>query len=225
MLDPRSADSDAVGAVIDSFQSGLSWRATQAVLITIVTQLAVGTALLLAFMILRPRNKILFMRQFRPARVSASADARRAARYKYSADNHKPPKLSDGPFGWLPPIIKLREPEMLDKVGLDAVVYLRFLRMIRWLCLVITLGSVGVLLPINYLYNVRRVTREQGFLTKITISNVTGKSVPFFLANRRRPAELPGQHPLRSCRVHLLRLCGDVHLHLLQLPPGPSASL
>ena len=43
---------------------------------------------------------------------------------KYHVGDKPPPKLSDSAFGWLPPLLYVKE--LLDKVGLDAVAFLRF---------------------------------------------------------------------------------------------------
>lgn len=37
----------------------------------------------------------------------------------------KPPKLPDSFFGWILPLIRISKTEMLDKVGLDAVIVSR----------------------------------------------------------------------------------------------------
>src|SRR6267378_1208424 len=40
---------------------------------------------------------------------------------KYHEGAKPPPRISDSLFGWLPPLIRTKEPELLDKIGLDAV--------------------------------------------------------------------------------------------------------
>jgi hypothetical protein len=72
--------------------------------------LSLGTVLL--FSILRPRNALVY-----------------APRAKYSTEEKKPPKLDSGLFSWVKPLMHMKEPEMLVEMGLDAVIFLRFLRM------------------------------------------------------------------------------------------------
>lgn len=78
-------------------------------------------------------------------------------------------------FGWLPPLIHTKEAELLDKVGLDAVAFLRFLRMIRWLFTAIAILACGALLPINVVYNLKNVdSDERDILSMLTIRDLSG---------------------------------------------------
>ena len=64
---------------------------------------------------------------------------------------------------------------MLDKVGLDAVTYLRFLRLLRWLFTGIALLACLVLIPIDITYNLRNVSKSQrDILSIMTIRDVGG---------------------------------------------------
>src|SRR6266542_6643564 len=60
----------------------------------------------------------------------------------------QPPKIEDqGIFSWLKPVLSSKEEELIEKIGLDAVMFLRFITMCRnlffWLFL-IGLGAIGV---------------------------------------------------------------------------------
>lgn len=97
---------------------------------------------------------------------------------KYHVGNKKPPKISDGAFGWLPPLMHTKEPELLDKLGLDAVAYLRFLRMLRWLFSCIALLAGGLLIPVNVIYNLRHVPQNRrDILSMLTIRDVSGNII------------------------------------------------
>ena len=94
---------------------------------------------------------------------------------KYHVGDKKPPKISDGMFGWLPPLIHTKEAELLDKVGLDAVAFLRFLRMVRWLFTAVAILACGILLPINIVYNLKNISSDnRDALSMMTIQNLTG---------------------------------------------------
>ena len=94
---------------------------------------------------------------------------------KYHVGDKPPPKISDSAFGWLPPLLYVKEPELLDKVGLDAVAFLRFLRMLRWLFTIIAVIACSALIPINVVYNVRHVASDKrDALTMLTIRDVQG---------------------------------------------------
>jgi hypothetical protein len=56
--------------------------------------------------------------------------------------------LDKKPFAWLN-AIKVKEDDLVEKIGLDAVLFLRFLRMVRNIFLVATVIGCGILIPIN----------------------------------------------------------------------------
>ncbi|KAF9088839.1 hypothetical protein BGX23_007090 [Mortierella sp. AD031] len=98
------------------------------------TQLAISTALglgsFLAFCFLRTRWTVIF-----------------APRTKLR--RHTPPVLSSAFFGWIPQLLRIPESELLDCVGLDAAMMLRFfkmsLKLFAW-CLV---PGLLIVWPIN----------------------------------------------------------------------------
>ncbi|OCB91034.1 DUF221-domain-containing protein [Sanghuangporus baumii] len=94
---------------------------------------------------------------------------------KYHVGDKKPPNISDSLFGWFPPLIRTQEPELLDKIGLDAVAFLRFLRMIRWLFTAVAIIGCGVLIPVNVIYNLKKVkSEERDLLSMLTLRNLSG---------------------------------------------------
>jgi len=76
---------------------------------------------------------------------------------KYHVGDKQPPKITGGMFSWIPPLIHSKEPYLLDKIGLDAVVFLRLLRLLRWLFLAVAVLTCGVLIPVNVQYNIVNV--------------------------------------------------------------------
>lgn len=78
-------------------------------------------------------------------------------------------------MGWLPPLIRTKEPELVDKLGLDAVAFLRFTRMTRLLYSSIALLCCAVLIPINVTYNLKNVSSvDRDALSMLTIRDVKG---------------------------------------------------
>lgn len=98
----------------------------------IVYSFAVAGLLFLVFCFLRPRNSRVY-----------------APRAKHADEKHRPLPLDKKPFSWLAAIKNVKEQELVDKIGLDAVLFLRFMRMIRNIFLVITVFGCGILIPIN----------------------------------------------------------------------------
>lgn len=72
-----------------------------------------------------------------------------ARRLKVADEKHAPPLLTKTLFGWLPAITRPREDELILKIGLDAVIFLRFVRMLRNLFLILSVIGCAVIIPIN----------------------------------------------------------------------------
>lgn len=62
---------------------------------------------------------------------------------------HKPPELPNSLFGWIIPLIKIDHQEVMDKVGLDAVVILQFITMAIKLFGICSFFGVVTLVPIS----------------------------------------------------------------------------
>jgi len=119
---------------------------------------AVSLLTVLAFNFLRPNNKIIY-----------------EPKVKYHVGNKPPPRISNSIFGWLPPLVNTKEPELLDKLGLDAVAFLRFNRLMRSLFSSVALLACAVLIPVNVTYNLRKVPSEnRDILSILTIRDVGG---------------------------------------------------
>lgn len=69
---------------------------------------------------------------------------------------------------------------LLDKVGLDGVTFLRFLRMLAYIFLGIAIITCGALIPINVTYNFKNVEEDKrNTLSILTIENVEGTTLFF----------------------------------------------
>lgn len=94
---------------------------------------------------------------------------------KYHIGDKSPPRISDSLLGWLPPLYRTKEQELLDKVGLDAVTFLRFTRMMRALFSCIALLGCALLIPIDAVYNIKHVSSSnRDILSMLTIRDVQG---------------------------------------------------
>ncbi|KAG7091101.1 hypothetical protein E1B28_010156 [Marasmius oreades] len=132
--------------------------APQAVGSQVVLMSIVSIVTVLAFNLLRPKNKVIY-----------------EPKVKYHVGDKPPPRISDSLCGWLPPLIRTKEPELLDKVGLDAVTFLRFNRLMRWLFTGISVLTCGILIPINAVYTLQHVKPEnRDILSILTIRDVGG---------------------------------------------------
>ena len=66
---------------------------------------------------------------------------------------------------------------MVEKLGPDAAVFLRFLRLLRWLFTVLALLAIAITWPIDISYNIRHHPPTKTALTMLTIQDVRGNSL------------------------------------------------
>lgn len=145
-----------IGQIIDENTSRT--LAPAAVASQVALMLVVSIATVVAFNVLRPQNKVIY-----------------EPKVKYHVGDKKPPRISDSLLGWLPPLVRTKEPELLDKVGLDAVTFLRFIRMMRSLLATVALLCCVILLPIDVIYNLNHVpSTGRDILSMLTIRDVQG---------------------------------------------------
>lgn len=130
-----------------------------ALLTSLYTSLGITLVLAIFFSILRPHYTTVY-----------------APRLKRAQDGHRPPPVGKGLFAWLKPIRKTGEAQLVDAVGLDAAVFLRFTRMCRNMFLIMTLVGCGVLIPANITGSVKEyIQAEKDVLRLMTPRVVFGK--------------------------------------------------
>lgn len=78
-------------------------------------------------------------------------------------------------FSWVRPLMTIKEPQMVDMIGLDGVVFLRFLRMTRWMCTVIAILACGILIPVNLIYNSKHAGLGRNVFYELTLIYVKGR--------------------------------------------------
>lgn len=77
-----------------------------------------------------------------------------APKLKYGdVQKTKPPRLSRNPLKWLWKVGRIKDDELLDGIGLDAVVFLRFMRMFRNLFALFGVLGVAIIIPVNIIFN------------------------------------------------------------------------
>ncbi|KAH8929123.1 DUF221-domain-containing protein [Atractiella rhizophila] len=160
-----SGDSDDNGGLTEElfkqYNEKLSKSTPQSIWTQLGLTLALSIVTLLAFSLLRPTHRVVY-----------------APKAKYSSDDKAPPVIGKGIFSWIPPLVNTKEDKLLDTIGLDAVTFLRFLRMGRWMFTLIAIATLGILVPIDIIYNVKNVdSSRRDFFTSITIKNVRGNAL------------------------------------------------
>lgn len=106
------------------------------------------------FSFMRPHNSVVY-----------------APKLKYADDKHAPPRIGKGVFAWFMPVVSVKEAQLVEKVGLDGTVFLRFTRMCRNIFAVLTVIAVAVLIPAN------------------VISSRKGNKVPLTRANQNKGSQ------------------------------------
>ncbi|OSC96504.1 DUF221-domain-containing protein [Trametes coccinea BRFM310] len=150
--------SDATGDIGQIIDETTSQRtlAPVAVASQVGLMLGVSLATIFVFNILRPKNKIVY-----------------EPKIKYHVGNKVPPRPSDSFLGWVSPLLHTKEPELVDKIGLDAAIFLRFLRMCRWMFTAIAALTCAVLIPVNVIYNLKFVpAKGRDALSMLTIRDL-----------------------------------------------------
>lgn len=74
---------------------------------------------------------------------------------KYAKDEKKPDRLSDNAVSWMIKVMTIKEDELVNKLGLDAAVFLRFLVLCRNLFLFMAVFACLVIIPVNVYFNVK----------------------------------------------------------------------
>ena len=95
--------------------------------------LSIGATVIIAliFCFVRPYNTVVY-----------------APRLRHTDEKHAPPELSKSPWAWLGPVINTKEDLLVEKVGMDAALFIRFTGMCRDVFLVLTLVGCGILVPV-----------------------------------------------------------------------------
>ncbi|KAI1186567.1 hypothetical protein F5B17DRAFT_403192 [Nemania serpens] len=119
-----------------------------------------GAALLFAllFCILRPYNGTVY-----------------APRLQHADEKHAPPPVDNGVFSWVSPVVKTREQVLAEKIGIDATLFLRFIKMSRNLMIVLSVIGLGVYIPLNIVQNTQnKILDNTNIFIRLTPLGVWG---------------------------------------------------
>ncbi|OZJ04540.1 hypothetical protein BZG36_02718 [Bifiguratus adelaidae] len=125
------------------------------------TQLAINVGIaagtICAFNILRPNNSLVY-----------------APKYKYSDSRKQPPKIGRGFFDWILPVLTAKEDELVEKLGYDAVLFIRFIRLLRNCTFIMTIVGVFGVMPLNLVGTYYTGDWPPNFLTDISCISIAG---------------------------------------------------
>lgn len=109
-----------------------------------------------------------------------------APKAKHADEKHAPPPIGKAPWSWLVVVWRSSEEQLVQQIGMDATIFLRFTRMIRNMFLILTAIGVGIMVPINmsnYKETLDGVTPKNGdkskteWLRRITPIGVWGSPI------------------------------------------------
>ncbi|KAI9709698.1 MAG: hypothetical protein M1820_003100 [Bogoriella megaspora] len=86
----------------------------------------------LAFSVLRPYNAVTY-----------------APKLKHADEKHALPPVGKGFVDWVKPVTQTREQQLVDKIGMDAVVFLRFTHMCRNMFAILSVVGCAIIIPVN----------------------------------------------------------------------------
>ncbi|KAG0240516.1 hypothetical protein B0O80DRAFT_496364 [Mortierella sp. GBAus27b] len=137
--------------------SGFKQQQPIALAINLGTNVLLSLVTLAAFCWLRPRNGVIY-----------------AKKYKSSPHEKRAPKLEQGYFSWIGPVWSCPDSVLFEKIGLDAVVFIRFIRMCRNAFFVMGLVGCGAIIPINIIITKRSQPDGQFPKDKIGMLTIAG---------------------------------------------------
>ena len=110
-----------------------------------------------------------------------------APKTKHADKRHAPPPIGRGLFAWLTPVITTKEHTLVEKVGLDAAIFLRFLTMCRNMFLALTIAGCGILIPVHIAYSNFGAEDDQacalfaGTITSDPVTTLLAKMTPTYV--------------------------------------------
>ncbi|KAH9905696.1 putative DUF221 domain protein [Xylariomycetidae sp. FL2044] len=153
---PRDDDTDQfLDLIKNPFNTELSQKAF---LSSLGYSLIAALLCAVLFCALRPYNRTVY-----------------APRLKHADEKHAPPPMDNTIFGWVQPIIKTREQVLVDKIGLDATLFIRFTKMCRNILIILSLIGCGVYIPLNIVENnANDTTNDNNVFMNLTPLGVWG---------------------------------------------------
>ncbi|RIA91460.1 hypothetical protein C1645_724172 [Glomus cerebriforme] len=105
-------------------------------LIGIVSQFGInvtlGIGMLVLFSFLRPRNSIVYSPK------------------QFASEDKQPPKIEENKlWGWVKPVLKEEEHLLIKEIGLDAVMFIRFIKLCQNVFLCLFMFGICIIIPIN----------------------------------------------------------------------------
>jgi hypothetical protein len=122
----------------------------------LASSIGITAAIAVCFSFLRPYNSVVY-----------------APKLKHADEKHAPPPLGKGIFAWIFPLWSTSEQDLVNLVGMDAALFMRFTRMCRNIFLILAVLGCAVVVPIYYT-NFAGINDNGNWLLRVTPMNVWG---------------------------------------------------
>ncbi|KAJ4178236.1 hypothetical protein NW767_001589 [Fusarium falciforme] len=101
-----------------------------------------------------------------------------APKMKHADEKHAPPPIGKAPWSWITTLWKTKEEQLVYLIGMDATIFLRFVRMCRNMFLTLCVTGVGILLPVH-VSHWKTIGDDSGntWVSKITPLHVWGQAI------------------------------------------------
>jgi calcium permeable stress-gated cation channel len=154
---PSTPAEQFLALVSDPFKTQMQG---QAFLSALGVSMGVTAIIAIIFCFIRPYNTVVY-----------------APRLRHADEKHAPPVLGKSPWAWVSPVITTKEEMLVEKVGMDATVFIRFIAMCRNMFLALSVVGCGILIPV-YVVGGKQQTKGQliSTFTKMTPSFLIGMS-------------------------------------------------
>ena len=140
---------------------------TTSIYTSLGTSFGVTAGIALAFSFIRPYHQNVY-----------------APKVKHADKQHAPPPiLGKKPWSWVSPLWRTGEIELIEHVGMDATIFLRFTRMCRDMFLVLSLVGCTILIPTHMTQSIDMgdtatgAGQEQRWIARMTPANVWNKAM------------------------------------------------
>lgn len=99
-----------------------------------------------------------------------------APKMKHADDKHAPPPIGKKPWSWFTTLWQATEEQMIQQIGMDATIFIRFVRMCRNIFLTLSVLGVAILAPVHYqgFNNIGTYGDKEYWLVKLTPQNSSG---------------------------------------------------
>lgn len=136
----RDEQPQGIDEVLKLLQNPFSGQLSSASVFTaIAISFGVSAGIALIFSFIRPYNQNVY-----------------APKLKHSDEKHAPLPIGNKPWSWVTVLLGIPEEQLIPQIGMDATIFLRFVRMCRNMFLILAALGLAIIVPINVtmqLYN------------------------------------------------------------------------